>query len=88
MIIASITSNELREDTLSLSLQTLVGCVLFFILSVLAGWLLSSKIIKISPTESIGVYTFAFGSVNSGFIGFPITLAIFGSGILYLMVIM
>lgn len=87
MIIASITSNELREDTLSLSLQTLVGCVLFFILSVLAGWLLSSKIIKISPTESIGVYTFAFGSVNSGFIGFPITLAIFGSGILYLMVI-
>lgn len=31
MIIASITSNELREDTLSLSLQTLVGAVCFFL---------------------------------------------------------
>lgn len=87
MIIASITSNELREDTLSLSLQTLAGAVLFFAAAAFLGWLLSAKIIKVDPSENVGVYTFAFGSINSGFIGFPITLAIFGSGILYLMVI-
>ncbi|MGN1334362.1 MAG: AEC family transporter [Anaerovoracaceae bacterium] len=87
MIIASITSNDLREDTLSLSLQTLAGAVVFFTVSALVGWVLSAKIVKIDPAENVGVYTFAFGSINSGFIGFPITLAIFGSGILYLMVI-
>ena len=87
MIIASITSNDLREDTLSLSLQTLAGAVVFFTVSALVGWVLSAKIVKVDPAENVGVYTFAFGSINSGFIGFPITLAIFGSGILYLMVI-
>ena len=35
MIVASITSNELREDTLSLSLQTLIGAVIFFTVSAL-----------------------------------------------------
>ena len=87
MIVASITSNELREDTLSLSLQTLVGGIIFFAVSALLGWILSAKLIKVEPAENSGIYTFAFGSINSGFIGFPITLAIFGSGILYLMVI-
>ena len=87
MIVASITSNELREDTLSLSLQTLVGGIIFFAISALLGWVLSAKLIKVEPAENSGIYTFAFGSINSGFIGFPITLAIFGSGILYLMVI-
>ena len=87
MIVASITSNELREDTLSLSLQTLVGGIIFFAVSALLGWVLSAKLIKVEPAENSGIYTFAFGSINSGFIGFPITLAIFGSGILYLMVI-
>ncbi len=87
MIVASITSNELCEDTLSLSLQTLVGGILFFAVSALLGWVLSAKLIKVEPAENSGIYTFAFGSINSGFIGFPITLAIFGSGILYLMVI-
>ena len=87
MIVASITSNELREDTLSLSLQTLAGGILFFAVSALLGWILSAKLIKVEPSSNVGVYTYAFGSINSGFIGFPITLAIFGSGILYLMVI-
>lgn len=87
MIVASITSNELREDTLSLSLQTLIGAVIFFTVSALLGWVLSAKLIKVEPSSNVGVYTYAFGSINSGFIGFPITLAIFGSGILYLMVI-
>ena len=87
MIVASITSNELCEDTLSLSLQTLVGGILFFAVSALLGWVLSAKLIKVEPAENSGIYTFSFGSINSGFIGFPITLAIFGSGILYLMVI-
>ena len=60
---------------------------MFFAVSALLGWVLSAKVIKVEPAENVGVYTFAFGSINSGFIGFPITLAIFGSGILYLMVI-
>ena len=87
MIVASITSNELREDTLSLSLQTLIGAVIFFTVSALVGWFICAKIVKVLPRENIGVYTYSFGSINSGFIGFPITLALFGSSILYLMVI-
>ena len=87
MIVASITSNDLQDDTLSLSLLTLAGGAVFFAVSALLGWVLSSKIIKVEPSSNVGVYTYAFGSINSGFIGFPITLAIFGSGILYLMVI-
>ena len=32
MIISSITSNELHDDTLSLSLQTLFGAAVFFVI--------------------------------------------------------
>ena len=87
MIISSITSNELHDDTLSLSLQTLFGAAVFFVIYAILGWIVSAKLVKVDPAENIGVYTFSFGSVNSGFIGFPITLALFGSGLLYLMVI-
>ena len=87
MIISSITSNELHDDTLSLSLQTLFGAAVFFVIYAILGWIVSAKLVTVDPAENLGVYTFSFGSVNSGFIGFPITLALFGSGLLYLMVI-
>ncbi len=86
MVLASITTNELAKDTISITIQSLVGSSLFLIISAILGYFLAAKVFKVDSSE-LGVYAFSFGSVNNGFIGFPITEALFGSGILYLMVI-
>lgn len=86
MIVSSITSKELTEETFAATIETLVLAMLFFIFAAIAGYLICKFIFRVEP-ENLGVYAFTFGSINSGFIGFPITLALFGADILYLMVL-
>lgn len=86
MICSSITSKELTDDTFSATLQTLGIAMTFFILAALLGYVLCKYVFRIDQ-EDIGTYAFAFGSLNSGFMGFPVTLALFGQDILYFMVI-
>lgn len=85
MILASITSNELADDTIAVTIQTLLGACLFLLIAAAIGYGLS-KLLKVEP-DQLGPYAFSFGSINNGFIGFPVTSALFGSHILYLMVI-
>ncbi len=86
MIISSITSKELTDETLVATIETLIIAVMFFVLAAVIGYLMCRFILHVD-SEDLGMYAFTFGSINSGFIGFPITLALFGSDILYLMVI-
>ncbi len=85
MIISSITSKELTDETFVATIETLALAMAFFILAALAGYLLG-KLFHVGAND-LGTYAFTFGSINSGFMGFPITLALFGADILYLMVI-
>lgn len=86
MILSSITSKELTDDTLSMTLQTFAGSVVFFAVAGVLGYFFAKHMLRVSPSSNIGVYTFAFASINTGFMGFPVTLALFGQDIFYLMV--
>ena len=85
MILASITSSELRDDTITVTIQTFAGGCIFLLVGAGIGYVLA-RLIKVE-SDQIGPYAFSFGSINNGFIGFPVTAALFGSNILYLMVI-
>ena len=86
MILSSITSKELTGDTFTATIQTLVGAALFFVLAGIVGFLFSKYILRIRPDSEVGVWAYSFGSVNTGFMGFPVTLALFGQDIFYLIV--
>ena len=80
MIFSSITSKELTEDTFAATIYTLIGALIFSIGAVVVGWLLCKYVFRI-PQEDLGTYAFTFGSLNSGFMGFPVTLTLFGQNI-------
>ena len=86
MILSSITSKELTDDTLSMTLQTFAGSVVFFVVAGVLGYFFAKHLLRVIPSSNLGVYTFAFASINTGFMGFPVTLALFGQDIFYLMV--
>lgn len=86
MICSSITSKVLTEETFLATFQTLGLAALFFIAAAGLGYLLCRYVLRVA-SEDIGTYAFAFGSLNSGFMGFPITLALFGQDVLYFMVL-
>ena len=86
MILSSITSKELTDDTFTATIQTLVGAALFFGLAGIVGFLFSKYVLRIRRGAEVGVWAYSFGSVNTGFMGFPVTLALFGQDIFYLIV--
>lgn len=87
MIITSITSTELTDQTASLTFRMLFYAVIFFVISYLISYLFCIKIMKIKPEEGAGVYMACMATINNGFMGFPITYALFGDDILFLMVL-
>lgn len=87
MILCSVTSKEFNPDVATSTVQVFICGILFFAGSFVLGYFLCKKILKVSPADDLGVYIMAFSTVNNGFMGFPITQAIFGSDILYLMIL-
>lgn len=87
MILCSVTSKEFNPDVATSTVQIFICGVLFFLGAFLLGYLLCKKVFHVRPAEDLGVYIMAFSTINSGFMGFPITQAIFGSDILYLMIL-
>ena len=87
MVLTSIASKELTDDTLGISIQVFIGAILYFLLFSLIGYLFLGKIFKFKPKEDVPVYVMILASMNCGFMGFPITLSLFGNDILYLMVL-
>lgn len=85
MLITSIASKELTSATFTATLQVLAGTALFFILGMILSYILV-KAMK-APAEDQGVYMIILTTVNTGFMGFPITKAAFGSEGLYFMAI-
>lgn len=87
MILSSITSKEF-DTSMALSMLQVFGLACgFFAVASFAGWFIFTKVVKDIPKEDLGVYIFSFASVNNGFMGFPITQAIFGGDIFYFMIL-
>lgn len=87
MILASVTSKEFSSDTAKSTAEVFICTAAFFALAFALGYIICKKVVRINPAEDLGVYIMAFSTVNNGFMGFPITNAIFGGNILYLMII-
>lgn len=85
MILSSVTSKELSDDTVSVTVSTLLGTAFYFVVAIALGMLFCKYILKLPKTE-VGTWTFVLASDNTGFMGFPITLSIFGQDIFFLMV--
>ena len=87
MILTSVTANEFNDEMQSATVQVLICGVGFFAVLFLLGLVLAKYVVRVKPPEDLGVYVLSFATVNNGFMGFPITNAIFGGSILYLMII-
>lgn len=86
MIISSLAARDISAETFSLTIETLVGSLAFFVIIPIIS-LAIAKIFKLGPHEDIGVLMVIMTALNTGFMGFPITKAIFGDFYFFLMVI-
>ncbi len=87
MILSSLTSRELTEDTLVLTFQMILCSVLWFAAACLLSWFFCIKILKMKDNPDVGVYMACMTSINNGFMGFPITMALFGDDVFFFMVL-
>ncbi len=86
MVLGSLVSRELEPDTLHKTLEVLALSASYFLFSAIVAFLFT-KFLKNTPKEDYGVMMAIMASVNTGFMGFPITKAIFGDDIFFLIVI-
>lgn len=86
LIISSMATSELRRSAILDTLLVAAGTVVFFIVTLLIAWLFL-KAIRYTPKEEWGMMIVAIAFTNTGFMGFPVTKAIFGGYYLFLLVI-
>lgn len=86
MIIGSITSNELSQETLKSTAEVAIGTIIYIFITWGIG-LIIVKFLSYEPKEDKGIMLVLFCGLNTGFMGFPITYSIFGDTAFYFMVI-
>ncbi|MBQ1401443.1 MAG: AEC family transporter [Firmicutes bacterium] len=86
MVFSTIASKEIEEGMWGTVIMGLVLGLSYFAIFSFFAWIVCAKIMKIPPEENCGVYMMLFASLNNGFIGLPITLAIFGEDMMFCMV--
>ena len=86
LILANITTREVEEGMWGDIFKALIVFALYFVVFCFLAWVLMVKILKLKDHKDCGVYMMLFASINNGFIGLPITLAIFGEDKLFYMV--
>ena len=85
LILANIATREVEEGMWGDIFKALGCFALYFVVFCFLGWVLCAKMMKLKGHEDCGVYMMLFASINNGFIGLPITLAIFGEDALFYM---
>jgi predicted permease len=86
LIVYTMTQTELNSNTIAATKQILIGAIIYFILGSILLYIII-RLLHFKPAEDAGVYRFLCVAKNTGFMGFPITLAVFGSEGLFLMVL-
>ena len=86
MVFTTIASKEIEEGMWGLVVSGLALGLGYFAIFAFLAWVLCVKIMKIPPEDNCGVYMMLFTSINNGFIGLPITLAIIGEDMMFCMV--
>ncbi|MCR5181768.1 MAG: AEC family transporter [Clostridia bacterium] len=86
LIISTMASKEIGEGLWGNVLTAMGLSVAYFAVFMGIAEIVCRRILKIPPEQDCGVYMMLFTSINNGFMGFPITLAIFGEDVLFYMV--
>lgn len=86
MILHAMSTGTLNHELFKDTITVLIGAGLFFIIMPIIAYFLS-KLLKSTPSADVGVLMVVMTAVNTGFMGFPITKAIFGDYIFFLIVI-
>ena len=86
LVLSTIASQELTEDMPRMSVEVVIGTVIFFICASIVSALIV-KAIKYEPESDRGALTALMTSCNTGFMGFPVTKSIFGDKIFFLFVV-
>lgn len=84
MLVNSICGNTLSEDSFKMTVETFILSAIYFILAILAAEALV-KLFRVREENDIGVYKIIFTSINAGFMGLPVTMAVFGNEAVYYM---
>lgn len=85
MAASSIYTKELSKEVVNATVQVIVGATVYFAICTVIAFI-AVKFLKFKPKREWGLYIAAICCINSGFMGFPVTKAIFGDDIFYLMV--
>ena len=85
LLISSMATIELTRDGYVHTAQVMIGSAVYFIVIILFSYLVV-KAMRYHPAEDEGVLMVLITSINTGFMGFPITASIFGEYFLFLMV--
>lgn len=85
MAAESIYSKELSPEVVTATWQVIIGAAVYFVIITVFAYVFI-RALKFKPKKEWGVYVVAITCINSGFMGFPVTKAIFGDDLFYLMV--
>ena len=86
MIFQALATRQLTDGTFKITIITLVLSLVFFVVIDLIGLGIASRF-KLKDMADKTVYVALMTGVNTGFMGFPITKAIFGDEMFFLIVI-
>ena len=86
LALSSIASQDLTNSMIREATEVAAGSVVFYIAAMAVSFLFV-KALKYEPAEDRGVLQAMITSGNTGFMGFPITKAIFGDKIFFLFII-
>jgi len=86
MIVGSVTTKTLTPDTVHEALQVIIGSFVFFMAAAAISFVIV-KAMHYRPLEDQGIIMATITSLNTGFMGFPVTKAVFGNEYFFLMVL-
>jgi predicted permease len=86
LILSTMGSSELSARTFRLTIEVLVGCSLCFAAACAASYFVM-RLLKYHPPEDRGVLMVIMASINCGFMGFPVSKAVFGDMVFFLFIV-
>ena len=86
LVLSTIASQDLSDEMLRMSAEVIIGTIVFFSAAALVSYLIV-KAIRYEPAKDRGALTALMTSANTGFMGFPVTKAIFGDKIFFLFIV-
>lgn len=86
LILSSMSNRTPNPKLVNVSITVVIGSIVFFLIVSAISFCIV-KLLKYEPEEDAGILMVTITAVNTGFMGFPITKAIFGDELMFLMVI-